>query len=206
MTTEQTKSPEQIVKDLIADMTKAIAENRIDDIIKLGKQIAAQKGEVNRLEAERIKAEAQALAGVREKAATLIHSYLVNDKRIAKLLADTKSLGFTFKLDTAEVNYKSVALTVPTAPTAKHTGGGGGGKSQAEFGMKLDEIFAKFATDEQKAEVSKVNANAEEKVKVEPDAGKHAAIKHAANSKTYQIKIDVKRKAIADGNLKPVAK
>lgn len=182
-----------LLDSLKAQAQAAAATGDLEAILVVAGKIKAAKSELAKVEAERIRAESEKLAGVREKVATRIHAKVVADKEVAKMLADTKALGFTFKLDTAEVQYRSVALLVPQAPTTRKGTGGhaGGGKSQVEYGMSLDEIFQKFATNEQKAEVAKVLAGEDKK---------------AANSKAWQLKVQVKKEAITKGTLKPAVK
>ena len=144
----------QALLDALTTEAKAAgSKGDLDGLMAVAAKIKAAKSELVKVEAERIRKESEALAGVREKAAKAIHGMVVANKQVAKLLADTKSLGFTFKLDTADIGYLAVALLVPQAPAHKGGTGGhvGGGKTKSEYGISLGEIFDKFGTAEEKA-------------------------------------------------------
>ena len=71
-----------------------------------------------------------------------------------------KGWGFTYKIDQAVpneagVSYKSVGLLTAVVKAHKTSGGGGAsGKSVYEYGLSLQQIFDKFATDADKEKLA----------------------------------------------------
>jgi len=169
------------IKELQAKMSEAIASGDVEAIEEIASQIVKTKSDRHKAEAEVIKKDAEKLAGVREKLAVNIWNMLKGIPDFVKQLEDVKATGFTYKLDTEELKYKSVALTVPTVRTGKG-GTTGGGKSKDEFGMSLGEIFDKFATDADKVKLAEASTN----------------------SAQWQVKVAVKKAALASGALKPI--
>jgi len=169
-----------------------------DTVVKLSKAQA----EIAKMAAESAKHEAEALAGVREAIAKAIHQ-AVKSLALDDKLAEVKALGFTYKLDAPDkagvmVNYQAVELMVPVIKTR---GGGttGGGKSKDEYGMSLGDIYAKF-----KDAVGNIKALANEGT---PDALMALAVDaegKADNSKSWQVKLAVKKAAIAQKLIVPV--
>jgi hypothetical protein len=187
MTTEKTPT----LPELKAQMAKALAEDNYAEMGRVAKLIKGHQDEIAKAEAEKYKAEAAKLAGIREKVAQAIHAFVMKNPAVMKGLTDTKALGFTFKRDTAEVQYASVALTVPQPPAekAKRAGGGGTGKSKTEYGLSLNEIFEKFATEKDRNDLKVAEGD-----------------DNASGGKAWNVKNGVKKAAIAAGTLKPVAK
>ena len=144
-------------KEIIANYNKTVADEK-------------------KKEALAIQKENEALAGTREKLAVAIHVMIVSGGWISKL-ADVKAQGFTYKLDTEEVKYKSVALTVVGAKRASGGGGGGnGGKTKDEIGISLGELVETYAT----------------------DAEKQAIAKAPSISRSWQLKVQAKKRILAD--------
>lgn len=163
-------------------MAEALASGDVKAIEEVAGEISKSKAERHKAEAEALRKEAEALAGAREKLATKIHKAVVAMPGLVEELGSVKAQGFTYKLNTPEVQYKSVSLAVPTVKAPRAGTGGGAGKSKDEYGMSLSEIFDKFATNEDKEKL----ASAE------------------SNSKQWQVKVAVKKRAIADNKLAPV--
>jgi len=148
--------------DIIAEYNKGKADERKAEIL------TEQK-------------EATALAGAREKLAIAIWTAV---KAYASELAKVKAKGFTYKLDTDELQYKSVELTVPTV---KRAGGGGGGR-KGNLQEQFDSIRGRYADAE--AEY----AEALDKDKTVSNQGY-----------SYNVKKRYVKKAIADGLLTPAS-
>jgi len=154
-------------------------------------EISKQKSAIAKAQAEAARKEAEALAGQREELAKAIYK-AVKGVVDAKALEAVKAKGFTFKLDTPDangvmVNYKSVDLMVPTIK-AKKAGGGGGGtgvSTEAETGLKLDDLFNQYANDEERAEVAAIDTDTSLQDK-------------AKNSKKWQVKTKAKKRILAD--------
>lgn len=203
MTTEETKTedpadrgPLKTLEQLKQDIAIAATTGDDNAFNALIKEYNSRKGEVAKQLAQAAAKEAEALAGDREKLAVEIHNgimllayYSTKPDKVKQgtgLLADLgdkliamKASGFTFKLDTPEVTYKSVALAVPVIKVSK--GGGTHGSSKGEYGMSLQEIYDKFATDEDKVKMAAAEGN----------------------SAQWQVKNAVKKAALAAGTLKP---
>ena len=161
-------------------------------------KMARMKSELARQAAEKSKQEAESLAGVRGEKAKVIHA-AIKSLGLDTILTEVKAKGFTYKLDATDANgvmvtYQAVELTVPIVKTRMgHSGGGGNvGKSKAEYGVSLTEIFDKFATEADKAKIDTIDADTTKDVK-------------AKNSGKWAVKVSVKKAAIAAGLLKPAA-
>src|SRR3990172_3112889 len=113
---------------LMERIGKAVTSGDIGTVAQLSKELLNKRSDIAKAEADRLKLENEKLAIVRQRAATEIHKLLVSAKgsklthtdvvaSINKLLADTKSTGFTFKLDEPNMVYQSVSLTIPQATT-----------------------------------------------------------------------------------------
>lgn len=149
------------------------------------------KAEIAKAQAEVLLKESEKLAGARELLAVSIHEAVITGKSLANInqsLKDVKAWGFTYKVDNAvpgaeDVRYKSVALTTAVVKTRKAGGGGGTtGKSKDEYGLSLTEIVDKFATPEELTAIAGADTN----------------------SKSWQLKVAVKKRAIAEGKLAPL--
>ena len=142
-------------KEIIANYNKTVADEK-------------------KKEALAIQKENEALAGTREKLAVVIWEA---SKAFIAELTKVKAQGFTFKLDTEEIKYKSVALTVAGAKRASGGGGGGnGGKTKDEIGISLGELVETYAT----------------------DAEKQAIANAPSNSRSWQLKVQAKKRILAD--------
>lgn len=199
---------EPSLDQLKAQLVKAAAEGNDTLFEETLKAIGKFKSEIASKAAAALKAEAEKLAGVRQTLATAIHQ-AVKSLGLDSKLQEVKALGFTYNLDHPDVNgvmteYKSVSLMVPSVKTKRSGGGGGGqsGKSKDEYGISLAEIYDKF-----KDGVGKVKALDMEDVATVLEASV-AGLKDTDaknyNSKMWQIKVAVKKAAIAQGLLQPV--
>jgi len=175
------------IEELRAQMRAAIDKNDVDAMDSIAIQIVASKKERAKVEADRLLKESEALADVREKLAAKTHQMLKGIPGLDKELVAVKAWGFTYKVDKANPNepdivYKSVSLTTAAVKAPKAGGGGSTGKSKDEFGLSLGEIFDKFATDEDKTKLAAATSG----------------------SSQWQVKVAVKKRAIASGLLAPV--
>ena len=194
MTTDKTtvveKQPINLA-DLIAKLATIIATGDTNAVLAAIGEIAKAKSEIAKAQSEALRKESEALAGERAKLAEKLTAMVIKmNPNLDAMLAKVKATGFSFYLpDETAVNHR-VALKVPEVKAKRASGGGGGasGTSEKEYGMKLDEIYAKFKTpeDDQKMEAAK-NAEAN------------------SNSKMWQVKQQVKKTAIAAGLLKPIS-
>ena len=159
--------------ELKAAMGKALAEGNDTEMIAISKLILKQKSDVEKAEANKLTAEAEALSGVREALAKGIWTD-INAETKAELLK-VKATGFTFKLDgTPEgVSYKSVSLTVPTVKTKKTGGGGSTGNLKRETGLSRHELIDQYATEAEKLEIQSAQDNAATR----PDSARYSAEK-----------------------------
>ena len=170
----------------------AIAATTGDDTAfnLLIKEYNSRKAEVAKAMQLAAQKEQEALAGVREKLAIAIHKAVGKIDNLAKDLAAVKAMGFTFKLDTGEVTYRSVALTVPTIKAAK----AGGTKQASTTGNKLEDDYNNYATEEDRAKIASIEA----------DVASGVIDTKAANSKKWVVKNGVRKAAIASGKLPPI--
>lgn len=150
--------------------------------------------------ADAAKKENEALSGERAKLSESIRVVVDKIQNLTERLAKVKGQGFTYKpigyveADGTHLDRSSVSLTVPVIKTKKSGGTGKAsstGKSKDEYGMSLDEIYLKFAGDEEKADFAAVDAS---------DKGDKAK-----NTAKWAIKDKVKRAAIKAGTLKPAS-
>lgn len=171
VTTTQPAQPVKSMQDLQIEMNQAVASGDWGKVASIGKQIAAMAG-------TEVKKEDEKFLKVREALAAELHTISV---KYAQKLREVKAAGFVFKVDTEEIQYKAVQLLVAGT---KHSGGKGGkgGKTKDTYGMSLGEVFEKFATAEQKAEIVGKERNAANalKVKVLNDAVKAGLLKPVA--------------------------
>lgn len=141
--------------ELKGKMQAAIADGNDADVVKIGKEIVKLKADVEKAEATKIQKEAEAMAGDREKLAKEIWTVMVADGKLGGQLSKVKATGFTFKLDTPEVQYKSVALTVPTAKVPRGGGGGSTGALKEQTGLARHELIDKYASPDEKVGIQK---------------------------------------------------
>ena len=152
-------------------------------------QLAKAKSEVAKAQAAQAQAEATQLAGAREKLAVDIFKDVKAGKAIENIayrLKAVKATGFTFSLDMPDANgvmtvQKSVSLSVPSVKKPRGSGAGTIGKTKDEYGMSLGEVAERFGTAEEKAKVAA-----------------------ASGSQQWQAKVAIKKRAIAEGLLKPL--
>ena len=173
--------------ELQAKMAAAIAANDVKAIESIAGEIVKGKSDRHRAEVEVLQKEAEALAGVRQELAEKIRKAI--DKAIPDLadqLTTVKTSSFRYTAKGAkdstglEQVKSSVGLDVPVIKAHK-AGAGATGKTKTEFGVSLNEVFEKFATPADKAKL----------------AG-------ASNSRQWQVKVAVKKRALAAGLLAPV--
>jgi len=179
------------LEELKVQMTAAVKKfqetGEMGDIQAVTKAMDKAKADIAKEQATKLQAEATALAGAREKLAASIHAQ-VKALGIDKAITDVKGWGFTYKVDKAnpaepDIVYKTVSLSTAVVKTRKGGGtGGGAGKSKDEYGLSLSEIVAKFATPDELAAINAADTN----------------------SKSWQLKVAVKKAAIAAGKLAPV--
>lgn len=175
------------LKAKMAEAVKVFNETGdMSGIQAVSKEMDRAKAELAKAQAEQSRKEAEQLAGKREALANTIHQQ-VKALGLDKAIRDIKGWGFTYKIDGAvpnelDVSYKAVQLSTATVKTRTGGTGGGAGKSKDEYGKSLAEIFEEFATAEDRQKLD----NAE------------------SNSKQWQVKVAVKKRAIAEGLLKPV--
>lgn len=169
----------------------AIAATTGDDnaFNQLIKEYNSRKADIAKALAEAARKEAEALAGDREKLATAIHRAVVKIPELLDNLAKVKATGFTFKVDSEGITYKSVALATPAIKTGRTGGGGGTGRTKAEYGLSMAEIVEKFGTTEEKAEAANLKTQGKE---------------GRADSKLYQLQKNIRKRTIAEGNLQPL--
>lgn len=204
----------QKLQELQKSLAEAIASNNVETMEKLAEEILKEKkgreavarAETKKLVEKQLE-EQKLLAGDREKLAITIHK-LVCKLNLADKLKALKASGFTFKLDEPAtydmeegnkpaVEYTAVSLTVPVIriPHTKTGRTSITGKSKGEFGLSLQEIFDKFASEKDKANL--LDAEAKD-AKIKADTGKSNGVN------AYNIKLDVKKAAITEGKLAPV--
>lgn len=178
------------MNELQTKMAEAIAKNDMAAMEQIAAEIVKTKGDRHKAEAEKLRAEAEALAGKREELGSKVFKAVQALGLDAELKA-VKAKGFNYLIDMTypvpgepDVHQKAnCALLVPTVKAKTSTGAGSTGKSKDEFGMSLSEIVARYATTVELAAID------------EPGI---------TNSKSWQLKVAVKKRAIASGLLAPV--
>lgn len=160
--------------ELMSKIAAAGASGDLAEVIRLGNQLKKHQADIQKAEAEKLKAEAEALAGEREKLASAIWKAVKQIPEITQKLEAVKAKGFTFKLDDGDVQYKAVALTVPTIKSRMSGGGGGStGALKAQTGLSRHELIEQYATEEEKASIAKAEAEATSR----PDSARYSAEK-----------------------------
>ena len=169
-----TKTVNLTPAELMSKIAAAGASGDLAEVIRLGNQLKKHQVEIQRAEAEKLKAEAVAMAGDREKLAKEIHRFVAKFPELQSRLNAVKAKGYTFKLDEDGVEYKSVALTVPTIKTRTSGGGGGStGALKAQTGLSRHELVDQYANEDEKASITK----AEEAATSRPDSARYIAEK-----------------------------
>lgn len=191
MTTEQKPTYEEL-KVLAA---KALTDGPDAEFLRIAKSMQSFKADIAKAEAEAEKKEAEAMTGDRAKLALSIGNRIGKQfVNVDEQLAKVKATGFVYhpagftEPDGSVTQNATVALVVPVIKVRKvGTGGGGTGKTAEQtYGMKLDAIYEKFATAEDRKAMEVAKASTE-----------------SANSKTWAVKNKVMKAAFAAGNLKP---
>lgn len=144
---------------LKAQMRVAIEAGDDASVAKLAKSISKHSSDIVKAEVYKLKKEAEAMAGSRERLAISIFKGIPDPVKAE--LVKAKAKGYTFKLDDGEITYKSVSLLVPTV--RKSGGGGGGGTGvtiQSQTGMRRGELIDKYASNEEKATIQAAFDNA----------------------------------------------
>lgn len=182
------------IEKLKAELKTVAATGDIKAILEVANKIKAAEVEENKAKVAKAKAEFDAKAKEREEIAIAIFE-AIKALPVIKRLAEVNATGFTFKLnvpakaktDTEDaveaVVYKSVALTVAGIKAPRGNGGYQGGKTKDEYGMSLGDVFDKFATGDEKAKLAAATSN----------------------SAQWQVKVAVKKRALAEGLLKPAS-
>jgi len=167
----------QTLDTLKVGLSAAIADGNDAEMMRLSKLLLKYKQDVEKAEITKLKAEAEAMAGEREKLAVSIFKALKAIVPTAEL-ERLKAKGFTFKLDAPDsngvmVNYKSVELLVPVIKARTGGGGGSTGALKQETGLTRHELIEKFATAEEKTAVQTAYDTAENR----PDSARYNAEK-----------------------------
>ena len=184
----------------------ALASGDVDAITKASQAVADFQRAQARVAAEKAREETNRLSGERQALAEELTKSIKASKlgkanfsitleqigiaqELVKLAPDivkqveaVKGTTVIFKLPDEQSDKARVALAV--VPTKRASGGGVGrtGKTSEEYGMSLNEVYEKFATPEDKAKMASATSN----------------------SSQWQIKVAVKKQAIANGQLAPV--
>ena len=184
----------------------ALASGDVGTITRASQAVADFQRAQARVAAERVREETNRLSGERQALAEELTKIIRASKlgkanfsitlenivlalELVKLAPDivkqveaVKGTTVIFKLPDEQSDKARTALAV--VPTKRSSGGGVGrtGKTSEEYGMSLNEVYEKFATPEDKAKMA--------------DA--------TSNSSQWQIKVAVKKQAIANGQLAPV--
>ena len=180
------------LEKLKAQMDKAVAEfQKTGDMTAIqaaSKATDKAKAEIAKEQAVKLGVEAAALAGKREELEKKVFA-AVQTLGLDKEIKSMKVKGFNYFIDCdyelagEQVhNVANVGLIHFQAPKVKKAGGGGTGKSKDEYGLSLLEIVDKYGTDAEKAAIAATESN----------------------SKSWQLKVAVKKAAIAAGKLAPV--
>ncbi len=163
--------------EIMQKIAMAGAGGDLAEVIRLGNLLKKHQTEILKAEADKLKVEAEAMAGDRAKLAAEI---LVSVKAFLapQKLEALKATGFTFKLPYTDANgvltSASVALSVPAIKTPKVGGGGGStGALKSQTGLSRHELVEQFATEAEKATI----ADAEAKATSRPDSARYMAEK-----------------------------
>jgi len=180
------------LEDIKAELLAAITNGDDAGVMRLSKAVTKFKSDIEKAEAEKLQAEATALAGEREALEAILTAAILPMVKAEDLLrVKAKSFIVTVshredangKLDSnGEVKVKGgIKLVVPTVKAKKAGGGGGNGTGvtlSSTTGMARKDLIDTYATDEEKADV-------EAKVQTAADEGKNAnqqnSIRWAAN-------------------------
>lgn len=185
--TKETPTLEQ----LKAKVAEALATGDDAAFMVAVANIAKAKSEIAKAKVEQARKEQEALAGVRQETAERIRKLI--DKAgldLADVLAKVKATGFHYApkgtLDANGVasEKSSVALAIPQVKAARRQSTAQGastiGKTKSEFGMSLGEVYEKFKTPEDEVKMAEASTS---------------------NSKQWQVKVAVKKRAIEAGLL-----
>ena len=164
--------------ELMQKIAAAGASGDLAEVIKLGNQLKKHQSDIQAAEMAKLKAEAEAMAGGRERLATELLKLVKGIDDIKPKLEAVKATGFTFKLaflDGQGVEVKpAVALTVPTIKAAKSGGGGGStGALKTQTGLARHELIDTYATDAEKEAIASAEAGATNR----PDSARYVAEK-----------------------------
>jgi hypothetical protein len=182
------KTIEQLKQEIAIAATTG-DDNAFNSLIK---EYNSRKAEVAKAMQAAAQKEAEALAGDREKLATAIHKSVMKIAGLAEDLAAVKATGFTFKVDSEGIVYKSVALAVPTIKVARTSTGT---RNSSPTGNSLEADYQAYATDEDKAKIAAI----------ENDLASGAIDTKTANSRKWVVKNAVRKTAIAEGKLQPIS-
>ena len=170
-------------------MLVAIKANDIATQEAIAAELVKARGARIKAQVDAETKETEALAGKREALANKI-GVAVKALGVDKEIAELKAKGFNYYIKTSYevpgqpvVHQQASCSLALSQPAKKASGGtGGSGKSKDEFGLSLGEIFDKFASETDKAKL----------------------VAATTNSSQWQVKVAVKKAAIAAGLIKPV--
>jgi len=179
------------IAKLKLELQEVAISGDVAKILEVANKIKLAEVEEVKAKAAKAKAEFDAKATLRQEIATELHKAVIALPSI-KRLAEVAATGFTFKLDTPAkaatetepaveaVKHLSVALTVAGIKAPKAGNGGyQGGKTKDEYGMSLGDVFEKFADNDERTKLAAATSN----------------------STQWQVKVAVKKRAIAEGLL-----
>jgi len=177
--TDKEEAQVQTPEEIMALIAAAGASGDLAEVIRLGNQLKKHQADIQRAEAAKLAAEAEALAGDREKMAKGILKAILAIPNVAADLAQVKATGFIFKTEYLDQNgvktAPSVALSVPTIKATRAGGGGGGstGALKAQTGLSRHELVEQYATDAEKLAIQTATDNATTR----PDSARYSAEK-----------------------------
>ena len=171
------------IEELKQALAAALASNEVEAITKASAAIVDYQRGIAKAAAESARAEVEKLSGARTELAVKLNEaikksplgkanfsislesivlganlvLLIPD--IVKQVEAVKGTVVKFMLPDDASNTARVALAVLPTKRVGGGGGGGGGTSKAEYGLALGEIFDKFATDADKANLASATSN-----------------------------------------------
>jgi hypothetical protein len=158
-----------------AELQQAILNGDDAQVLVLAKAVNQHAADVKKAEAEKLRKEAEALAGQREILEQKIYAVISKAIKPNELLA-VKAKGFSIVIDHQENDKGQLdangevkvtggcKLMVPTIKAARASSGGGGGTGltvENQTGMKRAELIEQFATDEEKGKIKEAGDAAE---------------------------------------------
>ena len=151
MTTENKPTYEELKAKAIA----ALQAGNDAEYWTINNQMKSFKAEIAKAEQEAFQKKQEALASDRAKLSAKILAIIEKAVSPDNLKA-VEATGFTFYMPDDTSDKARVGLAVPQLKKVRVGGTGGGGAgltSEKVYGMKLDDIYAKYATAEDKAKM-----------------------------------------------------